>query len=202
MTKISAVVFDLGNVLLPFTYIPMFNRLENIEIGLGEKFKSFYEANYFLHRSFEKGELPENEFIDIMLASVNNKINAETFCKFYSEIFTENKELTALLPLLKEKYSLVLLSNTNGIHKEYGWGQYKFLSFFDKMILSHEVHAVKPEEKIYKAVESFTQKPPREHIFIDDINEYVEGAKQLGWDGIQYLNFDALIEQFKLKGIL
>ncbi len=199
--KYSVVVFDLGNVLLPFDYNIMLNKLEKIEKNLGQKFLQFYKDNYNIHRSFERGELPENKFINIMLESLNNKLDSETFCNYYSKIFIENKDVTSLLPELKKKYMLVLLSNTNSIHREYGWKDYDFIKYFSKLILSYEVKALKPEEKIYRTVENFTQKPPGEHIFIDDVREYSDAAKKIGWDAIHFTSFENLIKGFKKRGI-
>lgn len=194
---IKAIVFDLGNVILPFGYSIASQRFNRIDKGLGEMFLSFYNKNYDLHRSFERGDLSEEKFISFMLNGLNNKINEENFCRIYSEIFTVNENVVSLLPELKRNYTLVLLSNTNAIHKKYGWGHYSFLQYFDKLILSHEVNAVKPEEKIYKAVESFTRLLPQEHLFIDDILEYVNGAKSLGWDGIQFTGYENLVEELR-----
>jgi len=199
--KIKAIVFDLGKVLVPFDYAVAVNRLNTREENLGTAFFSYHKANYDLHRSFERGDLPEKEFLSIMLKALDNKIDAITFCKIYSEIFAVNEDVVSLLPRLKESYKLVLLSNTNSIHKKYGWEQYSFIRYFDKLILSHEVNAVKPEEKIYKAVETFTGLFPEEHIFIDDILEYVNGAKKLGWDGIQFAGYENLIEEFRNRDI-
>lgn len=199
--KIKAIVFDLGNVLIPFDYSLAVNRLNEKEEALGETFLSFYKDNYDVHRSFERGDLSKENFISLMLNALLNKIDEETFCKIYSEIFTVNEYVVSLLPKLKKNYKLVLLSNTNEIHKTYGWEQYGFLQYFDKLILSHEVNAVKPEEKIYKAVETFTGLLPEEHIFIDDVLEYVNGAKNLGWDGIQFTGYENLIEELQKRNI-
>jgi len=176
-------------------------RLNAIEENLGETFLTFYKANYELHRSFERGDLPEEKFISTMLDAMLNKIDAKIFCKFYSEIFTVNENVASLLPQLKQNCKLVLLSNTNAIHKKYGWEQYEFIKYFDKLILSHEVNAVKPEEKIYKAVAEFTGLQPEEHLFIDDILEYVNGAKKLGWDGIQFLGYENLSIELQKRNI-
>ncbi|MDP3149497.1 MAG: HAD family phosphatase [Ignavibacteria bacterium] len=198
---IKAVVFDLGNVLIPFDYSIAVNRLNVIEKNLGEVFYSFYKANYEVHRSFEHGDLSKEKFISLMLNALHNKIDEETFCKIYSEVFTVNQSVASLLQKLKKNYKLVLLSNTNAIHKKYGWEQYGFIKYFDKLILSHEVNAVKPEEKIYKAVETFTRLLPEEHIFIDDVLEYVNGAKNLGWDGILFVGYANLIEELQKRNI-
>ena len=147
-------------------------------------------------------KLSENGFIDKILNAINYKITADEFCKIYSSVFTENKEVTSLLPKLKEKYRLVLLSNTNSIHQEYGWKNYTFLKYFDKLILSHKVKAIKPELDIYKSVESFTNKPPKNHLFIDDILEYTETAKKLGWDAIHFTGYENLKTELTLRNIL
>ncbi|MCK9425304.1 MAG: HAD family phosphatase [Ignavibacteriaceae bacterium] len=198
---IKAIVFDLGNVLVPFDYSIARIKLNAIEENLGEVFLSFYKENYDLHRSFERGDLSEEKFISIMVNVLHNKIDAETFCRIYAEIFTINENVVSLLPELKKNYKLVLLSNTNEIHKKYGWERYGFIKNFAKLILSHEVNAVKPEEKIYKAVETFTRLLPEEHLFIDDILEYVNGAKKLGWDGIQFNGYENLVEELLKRNI-
>jgi putative hydrolase of the HAD superfamily len=201
-SNISVIVFDLGNVLIPFNYKIILERLNNLSPGLGDKFSKLYAENYHVHRQFEKWELTNEQFIEIMLSWVDNKITEEDFCVLYSDIFEENKRTTALLPILKQKYKLVLLSNTNDIHKKYGWDKYDFIKHFDKLILSHEVGAIKPEPAIYKAVEKFTCLAPEQHIFIDDIADYAEGARKMGWDAIQFTGHDNLILEFNKRGII
>lgn len=199
--NISVIVFDLGNVLLPFDYTPLIEGLNKVDKGLGEKFFEFYKANYEYHRDFERGDMDEERFIELMLKSIENKVEKKAFCKLYSEIFKVNEDVAALIPKLKKNYKVCLLSNTNSIHREYGYKQHEFLTYFDKLFLSYEINAIKPEEKIYRIVEKYTQKPSSEHIFIDDVLEYVEGAKKAGWDGIQFLGYDNLIEELKKRDI-
>jgi len=200
--KYSVIVFDLGNVLIPFNYQATINNLNLIDPGLGQKFIDFYKSHYELHRSHERGDITSENFINRMLSVLDNKLDKETFCQFFSNIFTENRDVISLLPVLKEKYQLVLMSNTNLIHYDYGWKKYDFIKYFDKLILSHEVHAVKPEPAIYKAVESFTGRPPQEHIFIDDIPEYTDAAKKLGWDAICFIGYDNLVKELSERGII
>ena len=200
--KYSAIVFDLGNVLIPFDYNIAFNRLEKIETGLGKRFLDQYKENYSLHRSFERGEIPEKEFLSKLLGFIGNKVDVDFLIDVYSKIFREDKEVSSLLPLLKKKYTLVLLSNTNSIHKRYWEKEYEFIKYFDKLILSHEVNALKPEEKIYRTVEAFTKKPSGEHLFIDDIAEYAEAARKAGWDAINFTGYANLIVELKERGIL
>jgi len=200
--KYPVIVSDLGNVILPFDYQTAVNKLELIEKGLEDKFLTYLKSNYELHRKNERGDITSGEFIRIMVRALDYKVSQEEFCNIYSKIFIVNEQLVSLLAELHKKYTLILLSNTNKIHRDYGWGDYPFLKYFDKLILSYEVHAVKPEPEIYKAVEAYTQAPPEKHLFIDDIAEYAEAARKLGWDAIQYINFKKLEMELTKRNIL
>ena len=200
--KYSVIVFDLGNVLIPFDYNILIEKFNGIEPGLGNKFIEYYRSNYSIHRDFERGFISEKEFISKMLKVIDNRIDANTFCKYYADIFRVNEEVASLLPILKNNYKLFLLSNTDSIHQKYGWQQYDFLKHFDELILSHKIGAVKPEEKIYHAVEKSSGLPAEEHIFIDDVKEYVNAAKKLDWDGIHFINYNSLVEELKLRDVL
>lgn len=199
--KYSVIVSDLGNVILPFDYETAVNKLELIEKGLGRKFLTYLKSNYELHRKNERGDITSEEFIRIMIGVLDYKVNAEEFCNIYSKIFVVNEPLVSLLAELHKKYTLILLSNTNKIHRDYGWGNLPFLKYFDKLILSYKVHAVKPEPEIFKAVETYTKTPPEKHLFIDDIAEYAETAKKMGWDAIQYIDFNQLVEELSKRNV-
>ncbi len=200
--KYSAIVFDLGNVLIHFDYNILIEKISRIEPALANKFVEYYRSNYSIHRNFERGFVSEEKFINKMLEVIDNRIDANTFCKYYADIFRVNKKVASLLPILKNNCKLFLLSNTDSIHQKYGWQKYDFLKHFDKLILSYETGAVKPEEKIYRAVEDASGYPSEEHIFIDDVEEYVNAAKKLGWDGIHFSNYNSLVEELKLRDIL
>ncbi|HEY7751310.1 MAG TPA: HAD family phosphatase [Ignavibacteriaceae bacterium] len=192
--KFSAIVFDLGNVLIPFDYNIAIRKLNLVEQGLGDRFIEYYRSNYSVHRDFERGNISDDKFVNQMLKVIDNKIDGETFKFYYSDIFTVNEDVVSLLPQLKENYKLFLLSNTDSLHQKYGWQKYEFLKYFDKLILSHEVGAVKPEEKIYRAVEAVSGFKSSEHFYVDDIKEYVEAAKNIGWTAVQFTGYEKLLE--------
>lgn len=202
MSKYSVIVFDLGNVLIPFEYTKPMNHFNKLKPGLGDKFAQHYRDHYNIHRDFERGAISEEEYLAVTIEWLENKITADEFRRVIADIFTLNENVIQLIPELKKKYKVVLLSNTNPIHQRYGYGHYEFLNWFDKLFLSYEVGAVKPEEKIYRAVEQFTQKPSCEHFFIDDIQDYIEGAKRCGWHGVQFVGYDKLVEDLKARGIM
>lgn len=200
--NIKVVVFDLGNVLIPFDHTIAASRFNEISPGAGERYLLFYKKHYEKHRDFERGDISENEFIDFCLNYMNLKIEREVFGRIASEIFTVNTNVTELLPHLVKKYRLMLLSNTNSMHREYGWKQYQFLQHFEKLFLSHEVRAVKPEPAIYQAVTDYTKEAPESHFFIDDVAEYIQGARNAGWHGAQFKGYEMLTADLKISGIV
>lgn len=200
--KYSAIVFDLGQVIVPFDYKHFVEKVNRYKTGIGERFLDLYKQNYHIHRDFEKGLLPQKQFINTMLGFLDHVIDGETFCNYWSDIFSLDERMVSLLHQLKPLYRLYLISNTNSIHKKYGFEHYEFLKLFDHLFLSHEVGFIKPEKEIYQAVEKISEFPPGEHIFIDDILEYVNAAKGLGWDGIHFLGYDDLVKNLQDRDIL
>jgi len=201
-SQIKVIVFDLGNVLIPFDYSVAISRLNSVEAGLGIRIYEHIKNNYHIHRDLEAGKITEDEFISECLSLASVKIERELFCDIHSKIFTVNEDVADLLPVLKENYRLVLLSNTNSIHQKYGWAHYPFLSHFEKLMLSHEIGAVKPEKEIYQAVMNYTTEKPEAHIFIDDIPEYIAGARSCGWDGIVFKGYPDLRHELEKRNLL
>ena len=201
-SKYNVIVFDLGNVLLPFDFNIIYDELNDIEEGLGYKFKNLYTENYYYHQDLETSRISAEEFTNVMVGWLNNKVSRDDFCKIYSGMFSVNQDMVDLLPVLKQKYKLVLLSNTNIIHKEYGWDKYEFLKFFDHLVLSHEVGASKPDSRIYRTVEKLTGENPTDHFFIDDIKEYVDAAVSMGWGGLVFNGYENFINHLHSESIL
>ena len=102
--KYSAVVFDLGQVLIPFDYNIFISAINKHKNGLGEEFVKKYNENYEIHRDFERGKISEVNFISQMLEWLEHKISSEEFIKYWSSIFSVNEDVIALLPKLKKNY--------------------------------------------------------------------------------------------------
>lgn len=70
---------------------------------------------------------------------------------------------------------------------------------FDDRILSYEVHAWKPEPKIFEIALQRLSVLPAESLFIDDLETNVEAAARLGIHSIQFLDVNQLrsrLEEF------
>ncbi|MCI8670226.1 MAG: HAD family phosphatase [Lachnospiraceae bacterium] len=89
---------------------------------------------------------------------------------------------------MKEKgFNIYVLSNASDTFYEY-FPKFLPLDFFDGVMISADVHLIKPDIRIYKTfLEQFHRKP-EECLFIDDRKNNVEGAEAAGMRGIIFNN--------------
>jgi FMN phosphatase YigB (HAD superfamily) len=96
----------------------------------------------------------------------------------------------------------VLLSNTNPIHFEMIRATFPhYLRHFDQLVLSYEAKALKPQPEIYRAAIEAARCPAEECFFTDDILEYVEGARRLGIDAVQFESPQQIERELRARGI-
>lgn len=89
---------------------------------------------------------------------------------------------------LKPKYKLGLMSNATGDSVRRKISSYK-LALFDEVIISGEVGLLKPDPQIFKLALDRLGVPPAEALFIDDHQEYIVGAQEVGLHTLLYTNF-------------
>ena len=80
--------------------------------------------------------------------------------------------------------------------------EWDFLNYFDELILSHEIHLIKPDPKTFEYAIQKAGCKPEQIVFIDDGLNNIRSAKQLGIVAIKYTNIEALIEEFKKLKII
>ena len=85
----------------------------------------------------------------------------------------------------KNKYQLILLSNTNNLHIDYIKSQIDFYDdfkqCFDRFYLSQKIHLRKPNTEIFEFVLEENKLNPENCLFIDDTLENTDSAKSLGF---------------------
>lgn len=195
--NIKAIIFDLGNVLINFDWEKAERKLDKLKDGAGDKSKKFLTGHKNIIRNLETGRISSEEFLDEFKRELNLNCSNETLSRIFSEIFFPNQFLIDKLQYFQKYFKLYMLSNTNIIHRQFGWGRYDFLNVFDRLFLSYEIGFVKPEEKIFEFVENEIEVSKDELIYIDDILEYIEVAGKRGWNVLHFRGNDALLEDLK-----
>ena len=97
--------------------------------------------------------------------------------------------------------SLVLLSNTNQIHFEMLRHRLPALRHFHHLVLSYEVKAMKPRPEIYRAAVECAGCLPEQCFYTDDIPAYVEAARAVGIDAVQFESAAQAERELAARGI-
>jgi putative hydrolase of the HAD superfamily len=195
-----AIIFDLGKVLVHFDFKRGYRELEgHCALPAAEIPKRL--AGTGLVEQFETGLVEPRDFVDQLRRILDLRVDYDEFCRIWSCIFTETLIPESMIEGLAARYRLLLLSNTNAIHFEMIHRKYPLLRHFHDLVLSYEVKAMKPDPAIYRAVLERAGCRPEECFYTDDIVEYVEGARRMGIDAVQFRGAEALQEELRARAI-
>jgi putative hydrolase of the HAD superfamily len=195
----KAIVFDLGRVLVDFDFERWFQALEGVCPHDAAEIRRRIAATDLVER-FETGLIEPPDFVAQLSRLLVLDIDYAAFCQLWSGIFTDPLVPEAMLEALAARYRLLLLSNTNAIHYEMIRENYPMLRHFHDRILSYEVHAMKPRREIFQAALERCGCRPEECFYTDDIAAYVEAARRLGMDAVQFESLAQLERELKARG--
>jgi putative hydrolase of the HAD superfamily len=202
---IEVLLFDLGNVILPFNHYQIAEKLARFSEGKEWSdpphiFSYLFDRQEGAVNDYEVGKKSSIEFFNQVKERFKLVLTFDAFVPIWNEIFTENHDVSELIRSLKGKKRLGLLSNTNPLHFNHALSTYSVLKLFDKWILSHEVGFKKPAVEIFLKAMEWASVPPMGILFIDDIKEHVEVAASLGMQAIHFVSAQQLRRELgKLK---
>ncbi|MDD5409002.1 MAG: HAD family phosphatase [Candidatus Omnitrophica bacterium] len=200
---IKVVLFDLGNVLVDFDLKPAIKRISNFcnkgSEGISKLFLNSGAAN-----SFEKGELSPEEFYKQAKDMLEIKLGYESFVPIWNEIFffsSKNRAVYHIANRLKENYRICLLSNTNILHYNYIKDNFPVFSIFERLFLSFEMGAAKPDKLIYEKATRALGVSPENIFYTDDRPELVNSAAALGIKSFIFTSAEQLIKDLSSLNI-
>src|SRR3989344_3601422 len=198
--NIEAVIFDFGGVIIDN---PLPGMIEYSASFLKVPLEKFDASRRKYLGDFARGKLPEAEFWKLMCKELEIEV-PHTNLSLWGTAFFHNYRLRdsmlAFVASLKEGgYKTGLISNTEppalGAFLEDVWGR------FDSCVFSCSVESIKPETEIYKiALEHLKVDAPRA-VFIDDLAEYVQGARAAGMHAIQFHSEEQIKEELAGLGV-
>ena len=194
----TAIIFDLGNVILPFDPLRPGRLLgERAGVSTLEALKIIYRNN--LERRFEQGIFDGEQFTSGVADALGIDLEPGSFHDLWIDMFDENEAVSEIIRQLKPHHRLVLLSNINPWHWHYVRGKFPILAEFDAVVLSYEVGVLKPHPLIYRvALEKIG--PAEQVIFIDDMAINAVGAQVLGITGVHFRSAVQLREELVRLG--
>ena len=185
---IKNIIFDMGNVLLDYNPDAAMQML-----GINEKAKPVIMKELFGGNEWVQLDLG-NISIDEAFENIKQRIHEE----YHSDLrkCIDGWDV-CMVPVEGAKdfcefvksngFGVYVLSNAHKSFYSY-FPRYFDLDFFDGVVVSADMHTVKPDIKIYKhLLEKYSLKA-EECLFIDDRADNVEGALKAGMKAVQFKN--------------
>ena len=198
----KAILFDLGRVLINFDFQRGYRALAGLCPYAAEEIPRRLSGTGLVER-FETGLVEPRDFVDQMRRILDLKVDFDQFRAIWSSIFTDILIPESMLERLGRRYRLVLVSNTNALHFEMIRQTYgHLLRHFDDLVLSFEVHAMKPRPEIFQAAVERAGCRPEECFYTDDIASYIEAATRMGIDAVAFESRMQLEGEMRGRGIV
>ena len=198
---IRALLFDLGNTIVPFDFRRGYARLEQLCALPAVEIPTRLRRSDLVHL-FETGHIEPREFVARLCAELDIAMTYSDFCDLWSSIFLPGALIPdSLLAALARRHRMVLVSNTNPIHFEMVRASYRELERFQEFVLSYEVGALKPAPEIYRAAIARAGCAAAECFFVDDLATCVEGALREGIGAVRFESPEQLERDLRARGV-
>lgn len=196
---VKNIIFDFGNVVIQFNPYYMASCVTEDETE-----RQILAKTVFNPASFEltdRGYVSLEEHINMVLPEVPPPLHEKAIrlLKEWYLYLPVTDGMENLLQDAKNKgYKLYLLSNINA-HFSAHQSEVEILSLFDGIVLSGDIHFVKPEREIYEHLLSKYNLKADECLFIDDRQINIDGAEAVGIKGYLFDNAARLREFLKFN---
>jgi putative hydrolase of the HAD superfamily len=197
----KAIFFDLGKVLIHFDFRRGYQALEgHTTLPAAELPRRL--AGSGLVEQLETGQIESHDFFLRIASLLELRLDYDEFRRLWSCIFTDILIPESMLETLAARYRLILISNTNALHYEVLERRYgHLLRHFHHRVLSHEVRAMKPDARIFQAALNVAGCRPEECFYTDDILSFVEAARALGIDAVQFESCEQITRELRARGL-
>lgn len=197
---IKNLIFDFGKVLVDYDFESFFKSC----IPNAERCQAVTSILYNekVQQILDREDKPFDELMEEIIGN-NKEYEPEIryFMAHYPDVVKGEMEgMSDLLKQLKsEGYKFYGLTNwCNKVHQT--MAQYEIFQLLDGYIISSEEKVIKPEPEIYHRLFNKYNLKPEECIFADDRVENIVGGRNVGMDGIIFV--DAVQYEKELRQLI
>lgn len=194
MTRICAVLFDIGNVLIGWQPEKFYDR----EFGPKRRQELFSRVD--LHGMNERVDRGEN-FRDTVYETARQYPDLEFEIKQWHDRWIDlagpviDRSVFLMRRLRTKGVPVMALSNFGIESFAYARTQFDFLNEFDRLFVSGHMGVTKPDPAIYEQVEMACGQPPESLFFTDDRSDNIAAAQARGWNTHLFEGADALADR-------
>jgi putative hydrolase of the HAD superfamily len=195
---IRLLIFDVGGVIIDYSED---DYMRYISKKLGLDMLKFARAMNPLIVKMEYGRLEAEDAESELSKRFHVPELDLEWVIGYKKLARLNKQVASLMARLGKHYRVVLLSNISA--SRYIESKRLFLNNVkhDRTFASCYLHMRKPERRIYLHVLKEMHVRPKEAIFIDNMQENVEGARKAGIESIRFTDCAQLIKALRRHSV-
>ncbi len=208
--KINAIIFDVGGVL----FLVKGNRKEKHLLSsfreaclllkeFGVNVSKSLKALFDIYIKSSRGDMSKEKTMNLMSKElgISPKKLEKLFRQVYRDNTVENKELyDCVLKLKKIGYKIGILSTQFHLSKDILIPE-KYYQNFDALEISCEDKLRKPDKKAFKLILQRLKVKPEESVFVDDKQENLDTAEDLGMKTVLFKNNEQFFLDLRRLGI-
>lgn len=199
---IKAIIFDFGNVICYFTNDIYREKIAKLAGKTAQDIKKIIQIDSDVTKRFESGYINGQQFYEELSQICGINVPYDELKTIYSkDKFSRVEGTKELIEKLRKNYKVSLLSNTSQWDWDYMKQVASEISTFDSITTSFGAKASKPSPIIFEDALKKLNLKPEECVFTDDILEYVEAAKELGFKAIQFTTAKKFEEDLREIGV-
>ena len=196
-----AVISDLGRVILWFDNTIFYRKMTAYcQLSAAEIREIVHNSLEFVEL-FDLARLTPREFYERVIAKLGAKVGYNDFMAAYVDVFSVNAPVLEIMKKLNARYRLIMVSNVDVVRFGFIRKRFPEIMIFDDYVLSYELGVMKPDAGIYRVALEKAGARPEECVFIDDMEENIEGATALGIPGILYRPETDLEKELRSLGL-
>lgn len=197
----KAVIFDIGRVIVRLdpkrAFTPLAAAMRKAADPSAKRLSAedaweLIRADEHWHE-WQEGRMSPAKWHQHLMGRLKLSLTYEQFRDAWNQVLDPETILGEdLFVRLGTRCRLALLSNTDPIHVECLEQSFTFGRHFPVRIYSCSVGASKPSPAIYQAALDSLGVAAPEALYIDDIQEFVDAAQQLGMAALRFQTADLL----------
>lgn len=201
MAKIRNIVFDLGNVLLKYDPKGYMESLGYDKETVSDLMKLIFHGIEW--KLADQGLLSNDQLIEIYQLKAPQYFREINYVmeNWHQHLSLLEESTVLFQEVLDKGYNVYILSN---------YPEYKFMDMWERTPIFHKAHGsvisyqiklTKPSKEIYRHLLEKYALDPDETIFLDDLQENINGAKKVGIHGIRFRDAAQVRQELKAYGV-
>ncbi len=203
MTKTATVpVFDIGGVLLDWNPRYLYRKLFDDETAMEDFLATVCTSEW--NRRMDGGMSFAEGIAELLERFPDQSDMIEAYRDRWPEMIPSAlDDSVAIFEVLKAAgHPLYAITNFAAETFVQARAMYPFLNRFDGIVVSGEIKALKPGPEIYRTLLELYDLAAGDCLFIDDVQENVDGAIAVGMHAVQFRNAETLRSDLQDHGLL